>query len=135
MRGADGGPWRRICALPALWVGLLYDEQALADAKALADELSYEDVFAMREAVPRDGLNAPAGKRSVLELARDVLKISHKGLTARACLNDSGMDENHFLAPLDEVATLGETQAERLLKQYGSNWDGEIDHIFEEYAY
>ena len=135
MRGADGGPWRRICALPALWVGLLYDEQALADAKTLADELSYEDVFAMREAVPKHGLNAPAGKRSVLELTRDVLEISHRGLTARACLNDSGLDENHFLAPLDEVATLGETQAERLLKQYGSNWDAEINHIFEEYAY
>ncbi|RZJ37742.1 MAG: glutamate--cysteine ligase, partial [Brevundimonas sp.] len=24
MRGADGGPWSRICALPALWAGILY---------------------------------------------------------------------------------------------------------------
>ena len=135
MRGADGGPWRRICALPALWVGLLYDEGALADAKTLADELSFDDVRAMRDAVPTSGLQAPAGKRSVLELTRDVLQVSHKGLTARGELNDLGVDENHFLAPLDEVAALGETQAERLLKQYSSNWDGDIDHIFEEYAY
>ncbi|MEE9374699.1 MAG: glutamate--cysteine ligase [Rhizobiaceae bacterium] len=135
MRGADGGPWRRICALPALWVGLLYDEGALADAKTLADELSFEDVRAMRDAVPREALNAPAGKRKVLDLAREMMKIAHKGLSARAAKNDHGLDENHFLAPLDEVATLGETQAERLLKQYGSNWDGDINHIFEEYAY
>lgn len=135
MRGADGGPWRRICALPALWVGLLYDEGALADAKTLANELSFEDVRVMRDAVPTSGLQAPAGKRSVLDLTRDVLQISHKGLTARGEMNDLGVDENHFLAPLDEVAALGETQAERLLKQFSSNWDGDIDHIFEEYAY
>ncbi|MEP1209118.1 MAG: glutamate--cysteine ligase [Rhizobiaceae bacterium] len=135
MRGADGGPWRRICALPALWVGLLYDEAALADAKTLTDELSFDDVRAMRDAVPTSGLNAPAGKRTTLDLARDMLQISHKGLTARGALNDLGVDENHFLAPLDEVAALGETQAERLLKQFSSNWDGDIDHIFEEYAY
>ncbi len=135
MRGADGGPWRRICALPALWVGLLYDGSALADAKTMTDELSFEDVRAMRDAVPTLGLNAPAGGRTVLELARDALQISHKGLTARGEMNDMDVDENHFLAPLDEVAALGETQAERLLKQFSSNWDGDIDHIFEEYAY
>lgn len=135
MRGADGGPWRRICALPALWVGLLYDEAALADAKTLTDELSFDDVNRMRDAVPSRGLQAPAGKRDVLALAKDVLSISHKGLTNRGAENAQGFDENHFLAPLDEVVALGETQAERLLKQFSSNWDGDIDHIFEEYAY
>ncbi len=135
MRLADGGPWRRICALPAFWVGLLYDEGALSDAKALADELSYEDVVAMRDAVPSQGLKAPAGKRTVLELSRDVLATARKGLAARAELNDIGVDESHFLAPLEEVVALGETQAERLLKQFNSNWDGDINHIFEEYSY
>ncbi len=135
MRLADGGPWRRICALPALWVGLLYDEAALADAKTLADELDFDAVVAMRDAVPSKGLAAPAGSRTVLELAKDVVAIAHKGLTARAEFNDQGVDENNFLGPLDEVVALGETQAERLLKQYHSNWDGDIDHIFEEYAY
>ena len=112
-----------------------YDEGALADAKALTDELSFEDVRAMRDAVPTDGLKAPAGNRTVLQLARDVMQISHKGLSARGEMNDQGVDENHFLAPLDEVVALGETQAERLLKQFSSNWDGDINHIFEEYAY
>ena len=135
MRGADGGPWRRICALPAFWVGLLYDEQSLADAKVLADELSYADVVKMRDSVPKMGLRAPAGKRTVHDFARDALAIAHKGLTARNRLNAQGVNENHYLAPLDEAVALGETQAERLLKQFNSNWDGDIDHIFEEYAY
>ncbi|MDD9910434.1 MAG: glutamate--cysteine ligase [Ahrensia sp.] len=135
MRGADGGPWRRICALPALWVGLLYDEAALDEAKSLADELTFEDVAAMRAAVPKEGLAAPAGRRTVQNVARDMLAIAHRGLKARNRLNDMGVDENHFLAPLDEVVALGQTQAEKLLKQYKSNWQGDIDHIFEEYAY
>lgn len=135
MRLADGGPWRRICALPALWVGLLYDEGALDEAQALTDELSFKDVVAMRDAVPTQGLKAMAGKRTVHDLSRDLLKIAEKGLTARNRLNDLGMNEAHFLAPLQEVVALGETQAERLLKQYASNWDGDIDHIFEEYGY
>ena len=107
----------------------------LADAKTLTDELSFDDVNRMRDAVPSRGLQAPAGKRDVLALAKDVLSISHKGLTNRGAENAQGFDENHFLAPLDEVVALGETQAERLLKQFSSNWDGDIDHIFEEYAY
>ncbi|MEL7273951.1 MAG: glutamate--cysteine ligase [Pseudomonadota bacterium] len=135
MRLADGGPWRRICALPAFWVGLLYDDVALDEAEALADELSYEDVVAMRDGVPTQGLKATAGKRTVHDLARDLLAIAHKGLTNRNRLNALGVSEAHFLAPLDEVVALGETQAERLLKQYASNWDGDIDHIFEEYGY
>ncbi len=135
MRGADGGPWRRICALPALWVGLLYDESALAEAEQLVSELSFEDVHTMRSVVPRQGLAAPAGQRAVLDVARDMLAIAHRGLKARRELNELDVDENHFLAPLDEVVALGQTQSEKLLKQYSSNWQGEIDHIFEEYAY
>ena len=129
---ARGGASAR-CRL--FWVGLLYDEGALAEAETLTSELSFEDVRTMRDAVPELGLAAPAGKRSVLDLARDMLAISHRGLKARHRLNEMEVDENHFLAPLDEVVALGQTQAEKLLKQYQSNWDGDITHIFEEYAY
>ncbi len=135
MRGADGGPWRRICALPAYWVGLLYDDAALNEAEALVADLDYDAVFAMREAVPSQGFAAPAGQRTVLDLARETVAIAERGLRARGRLNAQGADETNFLAPLQEAVQLEETQAERLLKQYASNWGGEIDHIFEEYAY
>ncbi len=135
MRGADGGPWRRICALPAFWVGLLYDETALDAAEQLANELDYEAVRTMRDAVPRDGLAAPAGSRTVRDLAGDLLQIAQKGLNARDRLDGDGNTESHFLIPLEDVVALGETQAERLLKQYHSNWDRNIDHVFEELAF
>ena len=135
MRGADGGPWRRICALPAFWVGLLYDDAALAAAEELAGELDYQAVKTMRDEVPTKGLTAKAGGRTVHELSRNLLAIAREGLNARNICNSEGSTEAHFLDPLDEVVVLGETQAERMLKQYRSNWDGDIDHIFEEYAY
>ena len=135
MRGADGGPWRRICALPAFWVGLLYDDEALDAAEQLTEELSFADLTNMRNEVPSKALGATAGKRTVRELARDVLSLSRKGLSNRAVLNSAGNDETHFLDTLDEVVALGETQAERMLKQYRSNWDSDISHVFEEYAY
>ena len=135
MRGADGGPWRRICALPALWVGLLYDDAAMAAAREVANELSFEDLDAMRAAVPKEGLRAKAGRRTVHDLARDVVDIAREGLKARARVNDQGDDETHFLAPLDEVVVLGETQADRMLRLYGSTWEQDVDHVFDEYAY
>jgi glutamate--cysteine ligase len=135
MRLADSGPWRRICALPAFWVGLLYDEQALSDAEELVRGWDFEATHALREAVPTEGFKANAGGRPLLDVARDAMAIAEKGLAARAKTNAQGSDERPFLAPLQEAITLGETQAERLLKQYHTNWAGEIDHIFEEYAF
>ncbi|WP_341760582.1 glutamate--cysteine ligase [Candidatus Endowatersipora endosymbiont of Watersipora subatra] len=134
MRGADGAPWRLLCAVPALWVGLLYDEGALADAQTLTDELSIEDVIHIRELVPRFGLKVPVGRRTVFELAKDMVNISHKGLSERGCFNHEKVDENQFLFPLDEVIELGQTPAENLIKEFKSKWNGNINKIFEEYS-
>ena len=135
MRGADGGPWRRICALPAFWVGLLYDRVALDAAEALADELDFDALVEMRAQVPQKALEAPAGQRKVHDLARDLVDVARNGLKARARLNDQGDDETHFLAPLDEVVVLGETQADRMLRLYNSTWERDVSHVFEEFAY
>ena len=135
MRGADGGPWRRICALPAFWVGLLYDENALAQAEELTRNFTYDEVFAMRESVPREALNAMLGDTKVLDITKSCLEIARAGLIARNRLNVEGGNEAHFLASLEEVAALGETSAERMLKYYASNWDRDIDHVFEEFAF
>ncbi len=135
MRGADGGPWRRICALPAFWVGLLYDDDALRRVDELSRNYTYDEVFAMREDVPRLGLNAKLGDQSVLDIAKTCLDIARDGLAARNRLNVDGGNEVHFLASLEEVVALGETSAERMLKYYASSWDRDIDHVFEEFAY
>jgi glutamate--cysteine ligase len=133
MRGADGGPWSRICALPALWVGLLYDQGALDAAWDLVKHWSMDEREALRTAVPKQGLAAPVpGGCSLLELAREVLDIAQSGLAARARLNSSGDNETGFLDPLHEIVARGETPAERLLRLYRTEWGGDLTRIYEE---
>ncbi|WP_105438985.1 glutamate--cysteine ligase [Neorhizobium sp. T25_13] len=135
MRGADGGPWRRICALPAFWVGLLYDDTALADAETLTADWTVEDVIAMRDAVPAKGLKAEIKGKSVLDVAREAVAISKAGLKARARLNGEGQDESIFLQPLDEVLAKKTTMADDLLSLYHGRWNGSVEPVFEEYQY
>jgi glutamate--cysteine ligase len=135
MRGADGGPWRRICALPAFWVGLLYDEEALDAVETLTASWSYEEVLAMRNAVPELGVAAPFRNATLRELGREVLALSRLGLKNRAKLNRDGYDETSFLNTLDEVVSRGTTSAEEMLSAYHTRWGGSIEPVFLEYAY
>lgn len=135
MRGADGGPWRRICALPAYWVGLLYDEATLGAVEALTRDWSFEEVSAMRAEVPRSGFRTPFRDGTVLDLARETLKLSRQGLVARRCLNEEGNDESHFLAPLEEVAARGTTSGEELVRLYEEQWDRSMERVFKHLSY
>jgi len=136
MRGADGGPWSRICALPALWVGLLYDEGALEAAWQLVKDWSIEGQQALRDAVPTHALSAstPDG-RDVRAVARDVLDIATQGLKARARLNAAGDDESGFLAPLRHIVASGATQADVLLAQFNGAWGGDLSRVYDEMSY
>jgi glutamate--cysteine ligase len=136
MRGADGGPWSRICALPALWVGLLYDEAALAAAWDEVKHWSLDERQRLRDAVPVQGLKAmtPAGE-TLGELGKRVLAIAESGLNARAALNLSGDNESGFLDPLREVLATGETPAERLLRRYRDEWKGDLGRIYAEESF
>ncbi|HKR23887.1 MAG TPA: glutamate--cysteine ligase [Allosphingosinicella sp.] len=136
MRGADGGPWSKICALPALWVGLLYDESALAAAWDEVKGWSLAERQLLRDAVPKLGLAAetPAGE-TLRELGKRVLAIAEAGLNARAKLNSSGDNESGFLDPLREVLALGKTPAERLLERYEGEWAHDISRVYAEESY
>ncbi|WP_431321485.1 glutamate--cysteine ligase [Rhizobium sp. YTU87027] len=135
MRGADGGPWRRICGLPAFWVGLLYDEAALEDADMLTKDWTFDEVNALRDAVPSQGLRAKFRGHELYETAREVIAVSKVGLRARNKLNREGQDETIFLAPLDEVMAKKATLAEDLLALYHGRWNGSVAPVFEEYQY
>jgi glutamate--cysteine ligase len=136
MRGADGGPWSRICALPALWVGLLYDEDALAAAWDEVKDWSIEQRQLLRDAVPEHGLAAktPNGE-SLLTFGSRILDLAEAGLNARGMLNSSGDNESGFLDPLREVIASGKTPAERLLARYQGEWAGDISRIYEEESF
>ena len=131
MRGADGGPWSRICALPALWVGLLYDQGALDAAWDLVKDWTMEERENLRNAVPKLALDAPVpGGRTLRDLAREVLPIAKSGLAARARLNDSGDNETGFLETLEEIVSSGKVPAQRLLDKFNGEWAGDISRVY-----
>lgn len=133
MRGADGGPWNRICALPAFWVGLLYDNAALDAAWALVKDWTMEEREALRNAVPKFALDAPVpGGGRLLDLAREVLAISRQGLVSRNRLNSSGDSEAGFLEPLQEIVDSGKVPAQRLLDKLHGPWGGDVGRVYEE---
>ena len=135
MRGADGGPWWRLCALPAFWTGLLYDTPALDAAWDLVKGWSIEEISALRDAVPKTALKTPFRKGTVREVADQVLKIAALGLTNRNRLSPSGEDEGHFLDSLRRIVATNETAAEELLALYHGRWQGSVDPAFKEFAY
>jgi glutamate--cysteine ligase len=135
MRGADGGPWRRLCALPALWAGLCYDATALDAAWELVKDWNAGEHESLRREVPRTGLDTPFRGETVGELARRVLAIARAGLARRAYRDSIGRDESRFLDQLDEIAASGRSQAQIMLKAYAGRWQGRVDPVFDEYAY
>jgi glutamate--cysteine ligase len=135
MRGADGGPWNRLCALPAFWVGLLYEQSALDSAWELVKDWSLAEREQLRDDVPRLGFKATVGGRSVREIARDAVAIAASGLKARAIKNVHGADERIFLEPLIECTESGMTPADLKLALYHGSWQGSVDPVFREFAY
>ncbi|WP_395790316.1 glutamate--cysteine ligase [Aquimonas sp.] len=135
MRGADGGPWSRLCALPAFWVGLLYDDTALDAAWDLVRDFSMEERNALRDGVPRHALKLPFRQSNVQELAREALKIAAHGLQRRARMNCNGVDERIYLESLIEIIEAGQTAAERKLELFHGAWQGSVDPLFREFAY
>jgi glutamate--cysteine ligase len=137
MRGADGGPWRRLCALPALWVGLMYDQSALDAAWDLAKGWDHETREALRVAASIDGLQAETHGVKMHDLAREVVAIAEAGLKARARPGVGGMvpDETHFLNALQESIETGRVPADELLEKYHGDWGGDLSRIYAEYSY
>ncbi len=137
MRGADGGPWRRLCALPALWVGLLYDQGALDAAWDIAKGWDAETREALRVAASVDGLQADVGGIKLHDIAREVVAIAEAGLKARAKPGADGLipDEAHFLNALQESLETGNVPADELLGRYHGDWNGDLDRIYEEFSY
>jgi glutamate--cysteine ligase len=136
MRGADDGPRERICALSALWAGLLYDQQALDAAWDLVKGWTAEERQKLRDEVPRFGFNAAIRDRKVRGLARDMISLARNGLKRRHRLDYySGRDESYFLDPIEEIVESGETPAEVLLARYRGEWNGSVEPVFDALKY
>ena len=135
MRGADGGPWRKLCALPAFWAGLLYEQSVLDAAWDLVRGWSMEERLQLRVDAPKQGLNATLRDRTLQSLAHEVLEMASSGLSARNRLNAAGENESGFLEPLFSIARTGLTPAEKKLALYHGRWHESVDPAFSEGAY
>jgi len=135
MRGADGGSWRRICGLPALWTGIYYDQTALDAAWDLVKDWTAEERQSMRSAVPVLGFKTPFRKTTVGELAHRMLEISSAGLLRRAEEDSAGATEDGFLNPLRELVDRGYTRGEELLRRYHGEWNRDLAPLFKEYNF
>jgi glutamate--cysteine ligase len=135
MRGADGGRWRRICALPAFWTGLLYDRAALDAAWDLIKDWTADERQTLRDAIPRTGLATPFRNTRVLELARAALAIAKSGLMRRAIFDTRGQDETRFLEPVESILREGVTPAQEMLARYEGAWARRMTPLYTEYAF
>jgi glutamate--cysteine ligase len=135
MRGADGGPWRNLCALPAFWTGLLYDDGALNAAWDLVKDWSAEEREQLRADVPRRGLETPFRGKKLQEIAIAAARLAQEGLKRRAHQNGEGDDETIFLQPVIEAAESGKTPADTLLDEYATRWRGLVDPVYVDDAY
>jgi len=135
MRGADGGPWQRLPALPAYWAGILYDDASLDAAWELVKGWTAQERQKLRDDVPRLGFAATVGGRSLLQLASETLVLAEQGLARRHRLDASGHDESRYLHPIQEFVARGITPAEELLEKFYGPWEGSVDPVFREYAY
>ncbi len=135
MRGADGGPWARICALPAFWVGLLYDGDALAAAWDVAKDWTTDMREALRDDAARIGLRAEVGGRTVQDVALEILEISREGLRKRARMGNLKEDETTYLDPLVKIAKSGVTMGEFTASHFLGELNGDVKKLFEECKY
>ena len=135
MRGTDGGPWSSLCALPALWVGLLYVPECLARAWDLVADWSAGEREQLRRDTPRQAMATPFRGGTVGDLAEAMLEIARSGLKRRACLGESGRDETHYLETLDQIVGQRRSPAELLLDRYHGAWGQSVDPIYQEMAY
>lgn len=135
MRGADCGPWEEICALPALWAGLLYDADSLEAAWDLVHDWSPSERHRLRERVPTSALQTEFRGGTVLDVARAVVDLARAGLRRRDRRNWEDLNEEIHLAPVQIIVDSGKTMAERLLDLYHGAWEGDLEEIFDARAY
>ena len=100
MRGADSGPLEHLIGLPALWTGLLYDENSLKILADLTTDWTYKEVQHLYQQVPQQGKEAIFKELTVKQWLHRILEISYEGLSRRHFLNNQGETEAVYLEPL-----------------------------------
>jgi glutamate--cysteine ligase len=135
MRGADGVAWDRLPALPAFWVGLLYDDESLNAAWDIVRGWNAHERQSLRDDVPRLGFKARIRDRYLFEVAKECLVLAQAGLRRRGRIDHLGRDEGRHLEPLQRIIDSGRTPAEEMLEKFHGPWHGSVEPAYDEYAF
>lgn len=135
MRGCDTGPWDQLCAMPAFWVGLLYDEAALDAAWDLVKDWTSEERDQLRQEVAKHGLQTKFRNTDLRRIAVAALAISREGLKTRKRFNGHGESETVFLQALDGFARTGKSNADNLIDKFNGEWGGDATHAYRDCIY
>jgi glutamate--cysteine ligase len=135
MRGADGVPWGRLPALPAFWVGLLYDDTSLDAAWDIVKHWNAGERQALRDDVPRFGFKTRIRDRYLFEIAKECVALAHSGLRRRQRVDHLGRDESRYLEPLERTIDCGRAPAEEMLEKFHGPWHGSVEPAYDEYAF
>jgi glutamate--cysteine ligase len=135
MRGADCGDVAHLAALPAFWVGLIYDQGALDAAWDLVKGFDAQTREGLRVAASVAALHGEAGGVKLLELSRQAVALAQSGLRARARAGAGRADEAGYLDVLVESLEAGAVQADRLLALYVGGWGRSLTPVYEAVSY
>jgi glutamate--cysteine ligase len=116
-RGADGQRPELAFSLPALWKGLLYDDDSFRALEGIVDRFTYEEVEAQRDAIARHGVQTKFMGRDAVDWAGEVLELAEAGLQRAGERNEDGEDESALLAPLRALLERGRSPADVLLAE------------------
>jgi len=125
MRGADGGSFEAILALPALWVGLLYSEKSLAAAEKLVSDWTQAERDGLRNDVTKDGLSTKFRDGTVNDIAKEMVRLAIEGLKER------GQGEEVYMQYLTDIVNKGQSNAAQMSALNATEWKGDISKVYE----
>ena len=132
VRSMDACSWGQICGQPAFWVGLLYDEDCLNEVYSMISEWTNEDRLYLYKNSYKYGLQTPFKSGKILDIAKLLLKISHRGLKNRNFLSKDGYNETKYLEKIETSLEKGVSPADMLVGKYNKQWKQSIKLIYEE---
>ena len=135
VRGADAGSWSRTCALPAFWVGILYDQDCLEAAEKICKNWNFNDIKNLSQEVSVSGLNTRIKNSNLLDLSKEFIAISKEGLRKRGIRDSAGQDETGYVGVLEEIVTLGKTPAETMIDNFTNKWNEDINKLIKGLSY
>ena len=135
VRGADAGNWKRTCALPAFWVGILYGQDSISLAEKICEKWTQDDIENLSNDVAKKGLDAEINGEKVIGIARDLLEIARNSLTKRNVKDAIGNNESIYLNVLEDILHKKISPAKELLNNFSKEYNNNMEKLLKGIAY